>query len=92
MPIRRNLAANLRRLVSGHASVAAVCRGLGMNRSQFERYLQGKSVPNRATARLICDYFRIDEDELYRAPEAAVPEHPALLPIHQTLYENMVPT
>ncbi|TGW07348.1 XRE family transcriptional regulator, partial [Mesorhizobium sp. M2D.F.Ca.ET.145.01.1.1] len=28
MPIRRNLAANLKRLVSGHASVSAVCRGL----------------------------------------------------------------
>ncbi|MCA0045853.1 helix-turn-helix domain-containing protein [Mesorhizobium sp. B283B1A] len=90
MPIRKNLAANLRRLVSGHASVAAVCRGLNMNRSQFERYLQGKSVPNRATARLICDYFRIEEDELYRAPDVAAPGHPALPPLHQKLYENMV--
>nr|WP_246723932.1 XRE family transcriptional regulator [Mesorhizobium japonicum] len=61
-----------------------------MNRTQFERYLQGKSVPNRATARLICTYFRINEDDLYRAPEAPAPEHKALLPIHQTLYENMV--
>ena len=76
VPIRRNLAANLRRLASSHASVAAVCRGLNMNRTQFERYLQGKSVPNRATARLICGYFGIDEDELYRAPEAAGPAHP----------------
>ncbi|QND55918.1 helix-turn-helix domain-containing protein [Mesorhizobium huakuii] len=90
MPIRKNLAANLRRLVSGHASVAAVCRGLNMSRTQFERYLQGKSVPNRATAKLICAYFRIDEDELYRAPEAPAPAHPTLLPIHQRLYENMV--
>ncbi|AEH87615.1 MULTISPECIES: helix-turn-helix domain-containing protein [Mesorhizobium] len=90
MPIRKNLAANLRRLVSGHASVSAVCRGLNMNRSQFERYLQGKSVPNRATARLICDYFRIEEDELYRAPDVATPGHPALPPLHQKLYENMV--
>ena len=47
-------------------------------------------MPNRATARLICAYFGIDEDELYRAPEAAAPGHPALSPIHQTLYENMV--
>lgn len=88
MPIRGNLARNLRRLVSSHASVAAVCRGLNMNRTQFERYLQGKSMPNRATAKLICDYFRIDEDELYRAPEA--PADAGLSPIHQILYENMV--
>ncbi|MBZ9742145.1 MULTISPECIES: helix-turn-helix domain-containing protein [unclassified Mesorhizobium] len=90
MPIRRNLAANLRRLVGSHPSVSAVCRGLNMNRSQFERYLQGKSLPNRATARLICDYFRIDEDELYRAPEAAASQHAPLSPMHETLYENMV--
>lgn len=90
MPIRRNLAENLRRLVSSHASVAAVCRGLNMNRTQFERYLQGKSVPDRATAKLICDYFRIDEDELYRAPEPPSPADAGLSPIHQTLYENMV--
>lgn len=61
-----------------------------MNRSQFERYLQGKSLPNRATARLICDYFRIDEDELYRAPEAAAQRHVLAPPIHETLYANMV--
>ncbi|TIW84460.1 MAG: helix-turn-helix transcriptional regulator, partial [Mesorhizobium sp.] len=90
MPIRRNLATNLKRLVSGHASVSAVCRGLNMNRSQFERYLQGKSLPNRATARLICDYFRVDEDELYRAPEAEAQRFVSLSPIHETLYANMV--
>ena len=57
MPIRENLAINLRRLIRGHASVSAVCRALGINRTQFERYLQGQAVPNKATARLICDYL-----------------------------------
>jgi transcriptional regulator with XRE-family HTH domain len=90
VPIRRNLAANLKRLVGGHPSVAAVCRELGINRSQFERYLQGQTVPNRATARLICDYFRIDEDELYLAPATVAPKHLAQSPIPQALYENMV--
>ncbi|QKC82698.1 helix-turn-helix transcriptional regulator [Mesorhizobium sp. NZP2077] len=90
MPIRKNLAANLRRLVGGHPSVAAVCRELGINRSQFERYLQGQTVPNRATARLICGYFRIDEDELYRTPATVPPKHLAQSPIPQALYENMV--
>jgi len=55
--IRENLAANLRRLCKDHASVSAVCRELGINRTQFERYLQGQTVPNKATAKLICDYF-----------------------------------
>ncbi|RUX09279.1 XRE family transcriptional regulator, partial [Mesorhizobium sp. M7A.F.Ca.CA.002.14.1.2] len=54
MSIRENLAANLRRLSKDHASVSAVCRELHINRTQFERYLQGQTVPNKATAKLIC--------------------------------------
>lgn len=90
MPIRENLAANLRRLVKRHASVSAVCRDLGVNRTQFERYLQGQAVPNKATARLICDYFQIDEDELYREPIAAAAKDSGQSSLRQTLYENMV--
>ncbi|QKD02693.1 helix-turn-helix domain-containing protein [Mesorhizobium loti] len=89
MPIRQNLAVNLRRLIRGHASVSAVCRALGINRTQFERYLQGQAVPNKATAQLICDYFKIDENELYRQPEieGQADEYASL---RQKLYENMV--
>ncbi|MFB9980001.1 helix-turn-helix domain-containing protein [Mesorhizobium kowhaii] len=89
MPIRENLAANLRRLIQRHASVSAVCREVGINRTQFERYLQGQAIPNKATARLICEYFKIDENELYREPAAAAASdgHASL---RQTLYENMV--
>lgn len=90
MPIRENLAANLRRLVQRHASVSAVCRELGINRTQFERYLQGKAVPNKATARLICDYFKIDENELYREPAAAAAKSDGNATLRQALYENMV--
>jgi transcriptional regulator with XRE-family HTH domain len=90
VPIRENLAANLRRLIQRHASVSAVCRELGINRTQFERYLQGRAVPNKATARLICDYFKIDEDELYREPAAAAARDDGHASLRQTLYENMV--
>ncbi|TPK60998.1 helix-turn-helix transcriptional regulator [Mesorhizobium sp. B2-4-19] len=90
MSIRENLAANLRRLCKDHASVSAVCRELGINRTQFERYLQGQTVPNKATAKLICDYFRIDEAELYQDPGA--PEHrvPGLPPISESLFNQMI--
>lgn len=89
MPIRENLAANLRRLVQRHASVSAVCRELGINRTQFERYLQGQAIPNKATARLICGFFKIDENDLYREPAAAAAtdSHASL---RQRLYETMV--
>ncbi|RWC54584.1 helix-turn-helix transcriptional regulator [Mesorhizobium sp.] len=90
MAIRENLAANLRRLIQRHVSVSAVCRELGINRTQFERYLQGKAVPNKATASLICDYFKIDENELYREPAAAAAGGDRHASLRQTLYEDMV--
>ncbi|WP_245461071.1 helix-turn-helix transcriptional regulator, partial [Mesorhizobium sp. M7A.F.Ca.US.005.03.2.1] len=88
MPIRENLAANLRRLVQRHASVSAVCRELGINRTQFERYLQGKAVPNKTTARLICDYFKIDENELYREPAVPAANGDGNASLREALYEN----
>lgn len=90
MSIRENLAANLRRLCKDHASVSAVCRELGINRTQFERYLQGQTVPNKATAKLICDYFRIDEAELYRDPGIPEPMAPGLPPISESLFKQMI--
>jgi transcriptional regulator with XRE-family HTH domain len=88
--IRENLAANLRRLCKDHASVSAVCRELGINRTQFERYLQGQTVPNKATAKLICDYFRIDEAELYRDPGVPEPRVRGLPPISESLFNQMI--
>ncbi|QPC90233.1 helix-turn-helix domain-containing protein [Mesorhizobium sp. INR15] len=90
MSIRENLAANLRRLCKDHASVSAVCRELHINRTQFERYLQGQAVPNKATAKLICDYFRIDEAELYQDHGAQEPTIPGLPPISESLFNQMI--
>ena len=90
VPIRENLAANLRRLIQRHASVSAVCRELGINRTQFERYLQGHAIPNKTTARLICAFFKIDENELYREPAAAAANDDVHASLRQTLYETMV--
>jgi transcriptional regulator with XRE-family HTH domain len=88
--IRENLAANLRSLCKDHASVSAVCRELGINRTQFERYLQGQTVPNKATAKLICDYFRIDEAELYRYPAVPEPRVRGLPPVSESLFNQMI--
>lgn len=69
MSPRENLAVNLRRLCAMHGSIAAVCREMGVNRQQFDRYLSKDALPNRATTVRICQYFGIDEGELYRDPE-----------------------
>lgn len=69
MSLRENLAVNLRRLCAEHGSIAAVCREMEINRQQFDRYLSMDALPNRATTARICEYFGIEEAELYRDPE-----------------------
>jgi transcriptional regulator with XRE-family HTH domain len=64
---KANFASNLRHLCSRSSSIAAVCRGTGINRQQFNRYLAGQSLPNLENRRKICRYFRIAEEELFRA-------------------------
>lgn len=48
IPMSRDLPANLKALCSYHKSIAEVCRQLGMNRSQFNRYLSGETFPSLA--------------------------------------------
>ena len=70
MSLRENLSINLRALCREHGSVAAICREMGVNRQQFDRYLTMDALPNKATTERICRYFAIEEAELYRDPAA----------------------
>lgn len=55
---------NLKLLCSYAPSIAEVCRGIGINRQQFTKYLNGTSRPSARNMRRICDYFGIEEEEL----------------------------
>lgn len=66
MSLRETFASNLKRLCAGKPSIAAVCRGTGINRQQFNRYLSGAALPNDKNLKKICTYFKIDEFALYR--------------------------
>ncbi|HEY9538593.1 MAG TPA: helix-turn-helix transcriptional regulator [Kiloniellaceae bacterium] len=57
-------AENLRLLCSYYESVSAVCRRLGMNRQQFNKYLAGHSMPSRHNLRRICAFFGVEEAEI----------------------------
>jgi hypothetical protein len=46
-------AENLRLLCSHYASVAEVCRRIGINRQQFNKYLSGASTPSLHSLRRI---------------------------------------
>lgn len=58
------LARNLGYLCSFFPSIAEVCRRLGVNRQQFNKYLGGGVRPSRHNMRRICDFFGVTEAEL----------------------------
>ena len=60
----RDLPKNLRLLCSYHKSIAEVCRQLGVNRSQFNRYLNGETFPSLRSMRRMCDFFGVEESEI----------------------------
>jgi transcriptional regulator with XRE-family HTH domain len=59
-------AANLRKHCSAFASIAEVCRGIGINRQQFNKYLAGQILPNSRTLRRISEYLGVSEVELFQ--------------------------
>ncbi len=63
-----NFSTNLRELCRTRRSVSSVCRDIGLNRQQFERYLQGQSQPSSHNTYLICQYFGVEEASLFLPP------------------------
>lgn len=64
----KNFAMNLMALVNRKPSIAAVCRDLGMNRQQFNKYLSGNSLPSPATLEKLCRYFKVDPEVMFQNP------------------------
>lgn len=71
MSIHRCFGANLRSYCYQHASIAEVCKGIGINRQQFNKYLAGQSLPNATTLRRICGFLKISEEKLF----TSIPEN-----------------
>ncbi|BAP41144.1 helix-turn-helix domain-containing protein [Pseudomonas sp. StFLB209] len=59
-----HLGENLRLLCSHYRSIAQVCRKLGLNRAQFNRYLSGESQPTAYNLKKIGDFFGVETYEL----------------------------
>ena len=59
-----DFSANLSLLCSYHNSIAEICRKLGINRQQFNKYLSGQTRPSRSNMRRICDFFGVSESEM----------------------------
>jgi len=54
------LGANLRKLSKSAVSISALCRELGINRTQYNRYLAGESFPRPDVLHRICSHFGVD--------------------------------
>ena len=58
------VSANLSFACTLFPSIAHVCRRIGINRQQFNKYLSGSVRPSRHNMRKICDFFGVTEAEL----------------------------
>jgi transcriptional regulator with XRE-family HTH domain len=58
--LRSMFGSNLRQLASQYSSISELSRQLGINRTQFNRYLAGESFPRPDVLARICDFFDVD--------------------------------
>lgn len=85
---KQNLADNLRLLCCYKKSISEVCRELEINRQQFNKYLGGRTAPSGSNLRKICDYFGVEDHEIWMphdefaqlirarpAPDISAPAH-----------------
>jgi len=58
--LRSMFGANLRILAESYPSISELSRQLGINRTQFNRYLSGESFPRPDVLARICEFFDVD--------------------------------
>lgn len=64
MNISHDFSKNLKLLCSRHHSIAQICRDIGINRQQFNRYLNRGGMPSAHNLFRIARYFVVSEEEL----------------------------
>ncbi len=60
---------NLRSLCAEYGNVSQICRDIGLNRQQFNRYINGSSLPSAHNLRRIARHFDLTEAQLFAPPE-----------------------
>ena len=79
---KQNLADNLRLVCNYKKSISEVCRELDINRQQFNKYLSGKTTPSHNNLRKICDFFGLEDHEMY-LPHDEFEQIIRVRPIHE---------
>jgi transcriptional regulator with XRE-family HTH domain len=63
--LRAAFAKKLGQLSRTKTSIAQVCRDLGINRQQFNRYLAGETLPNEQNFERISKYFGVEKSQFF---------------------------
>jgi len=71
----RTFAQNLRSICANYGSIAQVCREIGINRQQFNRYLNGGGMPSAHNLRRIARHFELPEADLFADHEEFTRRH-----------------
>ncbi len=85
--MQKDFSENLSLLCSYYHSVSEVCRRLGINRTQFNRYLRGDTRPSRQSLRKICDFFGVEQHEIFLPPH----QFSQILQVRPTRSQNNEP-
>lgn len=64
MVMANDFSSNLRSLCADRGSFAQVCREIGMNRQQFNRYLNGHGMPSVHNLHRIARHFNVRDEDL----------------------------
>ncbi|WP_235865285.1 helix-turn-helix domain-containing protein [Alloyangia mangrovi] len=59
----------MRQLCEQQGSISQICRKIGINRQQFNKYLAGKHLPSTANIRAISNHFGLAPEVMFEAPE-----------------------
>jgi len=62
-------AANLRLLCARQGSISQVCRQVGINRQQFNKYLSGRHIPSSENIRVIANHFGVGPEIMFSEHE-----------------------
>jgi transcriptional regulator with XRE-family HTH domain len=83
-----NFSTNLRHICAERISVAQICREIGINPQQFNRYLSGAGMPSAHNLRRICLYFELSEQDILSSSDHFVALRGRLNKNNPTVYKD----
>lgn len=84
----QNFSKNLKHICAERVSIAQICREIGINQQQFNRYLSGAGMPSAHNLRRICLYFNVLESDLLSRSDQFIAERGQLNNNRPTVHKD----